>query len=718
MNQGSMRKEGEIFRDLSAVCTSPGYVHALAYLCFRDSVIRYSEEMRAEDMSHLFSMEHLIRTERSTLVGLMIQQEINWLLPDAKTTQHYIDETERLLKELHECMSEPTIEELREAFESGKVANPFEKGSNLREPIFYGGESAYSFQFRDISVPKYRADDPWLEKQKGFTIQCARDVVHALVKLQNGKFTSIQASLANQNPNQWTFLPCFAFTTDELADASGIDRGQIERVVNAFVLPDGERNVSFRAIDDFNVVSAMPIIPTAAGRLFMLEQYTLEQSLYESPFFWMWDDIAYRDTAVLNRGNFVEDFSETRLREIFGKRAVFPNTRICKAKGKDEGEIDTLILFGDRAIVVQAKSKRLTLEARKGNDNLIRNDFKKSVQDSYDQALSCARALTNTDFTLVGPDGTRIDVPKKLKEIYILCVVSDHYPALSFQTRQFLKYETNSVIRAPFVLDVFTLDVMTEMLETPLLFLSYVSRRASYQEKVWAGHELTILSYHLKRNLWFEKQYDMIQLEDDISADLDIAMMVRREGAPGAGTPNGILTRIKGTRIGKIVKEIESRPDPGTINLGFTLLMLAEDAVVNLSNAIDTIAQQSAIDGCHHDLTMPMGESGEGLTVHCNTDPIPVAGPKLERHCLMRKYRARAARWYGICIAPDASLRFGINLEFAWEPDRKMEEVISAFPGHGAFTNAPGIGRRKSKIGRNDPCPCGSGRKFKKCCML
>lgn len=24
--------------------------------------------------------------------------------------------------------------------------------------------------------------------------------------------------------------------------------------------------------------------------------------------------------------------------------------------------------------------------------------------------------------------------------------------------------------------------------------------------------------------------------------------------------------------------------------------------------------------------------------------------------------------------------------------------------------------RGKSKLGRNDPCPCGSGKKFKKCC--
>ncbi|RLD63238.1 MAG: hypothetical protein DRI84_09935 [Bacteroidetes bacterium] len=23
----------------------------------------------------------------------------------------------------------------------------------------------------------------------------------------------------------------------------------------------------------------------------------------------------------------------------------------------------------------------------------------------------------------------------------------------------------------------------------------------------------------------------------------------------------------------------------------------------------------------------------------------------------------------------------------------------------------------ESKVGRNDPCPCGSGKKYKKCCM-
>src|SRR6266496_4255554 len=78
-------------------------------------------------------------------------------------------------------------------------------------------------------------------------------------------------------------------------------------------------------------------------------------------------------------------------------------------------------------------------------------------------------------------------------------------------------------------MDIFTLDVMTEMLDSPLYFLSYVNRRAGYYHKLLASHELVILSYHLKRNLWLKKEYNFILLEDDFLVDLDVAMSVRRD---------------------------------------------------------------------------------------------------------------------------------------------------------------------------------------------
>ena len=39
-------------------------------------------------------------------------------------------------------------------------------------------------------------------------------------------------------------------------------------------------------------------------------------------------------------------------------------------------------------------------------------------------------------------------------------------------------------------------------------------------------------------------------------------------------------------------------------------------------------------------------------------------------------------------------------------------------PGCGCGDHGPAVTRASGgrKTGRNDPCPCGSGRKFKKCC--
>lgn len=196
-------------------------------------------------------------------------------------------------------------------------------------------------------------------------------------------------------------------------------------------------------------------------------------------------------------------------------------------------------------------------------------------------------------------------------------------------------------------------------------------------------------------------------------------MSVRREGVPGERTPDGILTRLKGTRVGEIVKSIESRPDPPTINLGLSLLTLGENTAVNLSNLVDRMARQSDIDGHHHDLSLPMGEIGEGLTVHCNNHPVAIAAPKLEkRHCLLRKYKGKVARWYGICITPDASLRFGLNLDFAWEYDQEMEKILSVLPRSGFPVDIRNPNGPRPKIRRNEACPCGSGRKYKKCCLF
>jgi preprotein translocase subunit SecA len=48
----------------------------------------------------------------------------------------------------------------------------------------------------------------------------------------------------------------------------------------------------------------------------------------------------------------------------------------------------------------------------------------------------------------------------------------------------------------------------------------------------------------------------------------------------------------------------------------------------------------------------------------------------------------------------------------AFEPDDDTPLILSGGDG-----STPEPKKRKdSKVGRNSPCPCGSGKKFKKCC--
>jgi hypothetical protein len=491
----------------------------------------------------------------------------------------------------------------------------------------------------------------------------------------------------------------------------------VQRVIEGFCLPPDDRNDQFTGLQEYNATNAAPILPMGGGQFTLFQPYSLLEALYESPFFWMVADDTYAKRAFANRGKFTEDVAYARLQHVFGPHA-YQNVHIERRKGEESGEIDVLVLFGDRAIVLQAKSKRLTLEARKGNDLQIKGDFKKAIQDSYDQAFVCAKALVEGGHTFKTADGQEIALAMPLKQIFPICIVSDHYPALAFQTRQFLKYESTETISPPLVFDVFTLDTITEMLETPLHLFSYLDLRRRYGKKTLAMHELTLLSTHLKYNLWVGQDVDLVSLSDDIGVHLDVAMIVRREGVPGARSPDGILTRLIGTHVGRILSEIEARPDPHTIDLGLQLLALSEGSADIINAAIERISEEAAQDGANHDFTASFGPRSSGLTIHCSYRPAATAAKALAVHCNLRKYAVKASHWFGLAIDPGtAALRFGVKLEGDWQYDPQMEDAVKKMPEGIRPDKMKNALKARHKLGRNDPCPCGSGRKYKKCCL-
>lgn len=712
------REEFQILEDLAELTTSRGYVHALAKICHRDTAVRIKGRLQASDMNHLFSGQRLIRTELMTLIGLMVKKPLDFFLPPSEVIESYVTRTDALMQELHDAMSYPTWKAILEGKETGaEPPNPW-FGSGMREPIFYGSESAYTFQYRDLVPLKLGADDEWLQKNMGFTSGQAQAIARTMCELMNEKGTVLLDSTKNANCAIETWMPAFEFSSNEVSRYSSIPLEIVEAFFRAFLF-HGE-NSGFKEVGDFNEVVAKPLLMTARGTVLLFTQYALYEALYESPFFWMWADDVYRPTAVKHRGDFTENFAARRLEAVFGHEYV--NTNVNLIRGKDVvGEIDVLVIYGNRLIIAQAKSKKLTIAARKGNDNQLKADFAAAIQTSYDQGWDCANELLAGGCKLKTASGVEVELPSDIKEIFLFSVISEHYPALALQVSQSLNFQTTDVIRPPFVMDVFLLDTLTEMLATPLRLLGYVRMRVEAMDKLMTGHELNVLGYHLKKNLWLDKKYTKFYLEDSISRDLDAAMLVRRDGLPGADTPQGILTHMRGTLYERLIQEIEKSPVPATLELGFHLLSMDEGSCRAVHQALETITKHARVDGKRHDVTLASASTAiGGICFHCNPVPSEESIAVLEAHCAMRKYQQQAEQWFGVSLSPTGQLQFGVTQCFPWSPSEDMDMHIqgmkSALRTRDALHQYSRMVSRL-KLGRNDPCHCGSGQKYKKCCL-
>lgn len=266
-------------------------------------------------------------------------------------------------------------------------------------------------------------------------------------------------------------------------------------------------------------------------------------------------------------------------------------------------------------------------------------------------------------------------------------------------------------------MDVFTLDIITELLNTPIYCLDYLLKRTSYFDKLSVSHELVTLAYHLKANLWFEDKIDYVHLEDDFAHDLDVAIFARRKGIPGKATPDGILTQFADKAIGHLIRQIETLEHRATTNLALLLLSLSGETLEEINSALVQFGSDARTYGKGKDLTLWFAKPAAGLTIHINDDEVPDAQARLVFHCEMRKYKQRVSRWFGVCLSSgDLTPRFGLEINCPWVQNEESERRFGAVQGAIPSRSLPAALKQKArKVRRNDPCPCGSGRKYKKC---
>jgi preprotein translocase subunit SecA len=113
-----------------------------------------------------------------------------------------------------------------------------------------------------------------------------------------------------------------------------------------------------------------------------------------------------------------------------------------------------------------------------------------------------------------------------------------------------------------------------------------------------------------------------------------------------------------------------------------------------------------------HLLTMDHLKDGIGLRGYGQRDPLKEYQREGYEMFIEMSQRIKEETVRNILLVKLASNE---NLE-ELAPSREQEMVLSHGDGDGGSPQSKTVRRQADKVGRNAPCPCGSGKKYKKCC--
>jgi hypothetical protein len=635
--------------------------------------------------------------------------------------------------------------------------------------MFYAGDGVYDFQYLEYLDSKYKYDSEWLSKSRGFDIAIVREIisqtrqtlitkakrvspinvkdifpevakqVRKKLKGRNStaeiketerkmlisssfyryvKLFPMPGELERDNSEGWrqfysNLLDLFTIVP---SDFKNIDHSSLNKFLENFSFAP-ECNETYEGPGHFNILNSRPFIKFEGERYFLPIYYLITEAVYESPFYWMWDDKQYRDTLAKHRGEVGEEIAYDFLSKVFGKDNTFRSIIIESQKGHRETDIDVLCLLGNKALCVQVKSKKLTLTARRGDFDQLQKDFNGSVQDAYNQGLISRDAILNRSAKFIDKGGNEIFLPDGIDEVYIMGLTTENYPSLVHQVHLMLVKEKKNPY--PLFLSVFDLELLVHYLSDPYDFLYYVRQRIELIDYFVADEELVYLGYHLKCKLWRIEGFNGGMLNTDFGALIDRNYYPYKLGISHLLTKDDdpIDNKWKDDQFDSLVTEIKLFNHPKTTDIIFHLLDWSGDSRKDIVNQLTKLKHISQIEGIEKSIaTSTYPNFGMSYIVSNSADPEELC-QKVATYGELRKYLTKCNAWLamGSFSASPNLIDFMAYNDENWKVDLKLENEYQNTLTKMKKTPFEPIGNNK-KVGRNDPCPCGSGKKYKRCC--
>ena len=723
MGQGDMttpRSETEILADLARLSQAPGFIYTFCQMAW------FALWMSTDEVTGIDWHLRPNNQELSLLLGLFVKHPLALHeIPAEDVLRRQATEATELLDELHRSCAVPTlnyhaqspgvgpnqVHDLVETYRAWMLS-----GQGMVEPIFYGGPGAYIFQYLEMAAKRYAADEAWFQDKVGIGFSSILHIADAVHELSRERLQKVDLWSSHEQVCR-AVLSAMSFRPEEIP---GIERNAVDKFLSRFSFVPGTVNQEFDSMGVYNKVHSHPAIALDDGRYWVPLLPNLAESIYESPFYWMGKDEQYADTALKNRGDATEIITRDLLVPVFGRTRVHRGVVVRKGRA-DITDLDVLAISGNKALIVQCKSKKLTLTAKAGHGQTLRKDFMKAIQDAYDQALKGRRALLRGGYTFTNPTGNQIRLPNEIDEVYILCVTGDHYPAVITQARTFLNKETEDP--DPVMLSVFDLDVISFYLRDRFDFLYYIRQRSSHAAYFVADNEKALLGFHLKCKLFPDGESPERKIEPVYSQLIDANFQVARGNWPYAPAAEELFHTWKNPPFEQLVRRIKLLADRQPTRHGaeedllFFLFDQAGSGADQLINMMQQLKRATLHDRKMHDTRLLMDGNRKGTSIVSFPAPLHPAHEQFMRRDLQdiasaHKYISRADEWLVLASFADSPFQFDIfgYAKDPWREDLQMEQLVET-----RLVSGGPVGGGRETLGRNHKCWCGSGKRLKRC---
>lgn len=395
----------------------------------------------------------------------------------------------------------------------------------------------------------------------------------------------------------------------------------------------------------------------------------------------------------------------------------------CYGSKKHRNENDLLVIYRDALLVVEVKAGRFTDAPPVSDFDSHIKRYKELIQKSNSQCAHMRDYIRDSGAELVLYD-QRMQPKATLNisdvnSIFCLSVTIENINTYAARAEKLGFLNLREGVSCIAIDDLMT---YREYFDNPLEFLHFLKQReiASLNERIALNDEFDHLGMYIAHNCY--------SLEvDSIPEGGTLYMAGYREELDSyferVDTPLPQLEKPRQNmpkRFREIIDVLLKSNNSQAVSISSYLLDFSSDARQQLSDGIDTTLKRQASTGRQCAISFSGGGNSIRMTYFVfqnelhdaqtdqemldHTASFLLANGEKERMMLSFRFDADYA------LQSVSARSIGIDQI----PPSRIDELRSLGEQMGAFRVAK-YRREHGKIGRNQPCPCGSGRKYKRC---